>query len=221
MAHRISPPWWKARPLFADYSSLQTALGEATPHSEPVPSGYERDAVSLLLLDRAETMLLFIQKANNEGYRWRAQVAFSGGRIDAADSDAAGAALRELQEELGIDPSDVDVLGALGHFQTRTSKNDLEVIVGRWRRPSPVHADPREVGRVLEVSLLQLVGLHVDRGFFQEPADTIGEALVYPAEGVNIWGVTARILHKFLDLALERGVLPRSRTVPRRPFRYC
>ncbi len=207
--------------MFADYSTLQHALAEATPHSRPVPSGYERDAVGLLLLDRAETTLLFIQKANNEGYPWRAQVAFPGGRIDPTDSDAAEAALRELQEELGIDPSDVNVFGTLGHFQTRTSRNDLEVIVGRWRKPSPVRVDPREVARVLEVSLLQLAGLHLDRGFFQEPADTIGEALVYPVEGVNIWGVTARILHQFLDLALERGILPKSRTVPRRPFRYC
>jgi coenzyme A diphosphatase NUDT7 len=207
--------------LFADYANLQTALGEAAPLGELSPPGYEKDAVGLLLLDRTETMLLFIQKANTEGYRWRAQVAFPGGRIDAADRDAPGAALRELEEELGINRQNVDVLGTVGHFQTRTSKNDLEVIVGRWRKPSPVRVDPREVARVIEVSLLQLAGLHIDRGFFHEPADTIGEALVYPVEGVNIWGVTARILHGFLDLAIDGNVLPRSRAVPRLPFRYC
>ena len=207
--------------MFADYSALQHALREATTKCESAPPDYEQDAVSLLLLDRTETTLLFIQKANNEGYRWRAQVAFPGGRIDAADSNAAGAALRELQEELGISRSNIAVFGNLGHFQTRNSKNDLEVIVGRWLKPASVQVDPREVGRVLEVSLSQLMGLHIDRGFGGQPADTIGEALIYPAEGVNIWGVTARILHEFLELSLARKVVPHSRAVPRRPFRCC
>ncbi len=196
--------------MIVDYPALRQAIAQASQPTRQVPPGYEKDSVCLLLVDRAETMLLAIQKTDSAGYLWRNQIALPGGRIDPADRNARDAALRELHEELGIERSEVEVLGELGHFQTLTSSNDLEVVVGRWRQPSQIHADAREVARVLEVPLANLLKVHLACGFHTRPVSGIGDALVYPVSDVEIWGVTARILHHFLELVF--GV---SRSVPR------
>ena len=158
-------------------------------------------------MEHTQTMLLVIQKADREGYRWRHHVALPGGGLEPVDRDATDAALRELYEELAIDRADVDVLGSLGHFQTYSSKNDLEVIVGCWTRPSEVCVDCREIERVLELSLADLIELHVDRGFSGRSSSEIGDALVYALPDARIWGVTARIIHAFLELVLNHRVL--------------
>lgn len=191
-----------------NYDTLRQALGGTLSGTQTAPPGYERNAVCLLLFERAETVLLAIQKADSEGYPWRDQVALPGGRIDSSDHDARDAALRELHEELAVDRSGVDVLGTLGHFQTIGS-NDLEVIVGRWTRPSKLRMDPKEIQRVLELSLPDLIDRHVELGFHLQAASAIGDALVYPLPDARIWGVTARILHDFLDLVRGHNVLVR------------
>lgn len=192
--------------MTVDYSALRRAIAHAPQPTRQAPPGYERDSVCLLLVDRAETILLAIQKADSEGYHWRDQVALPGGRIEPTDHGARHAALRELQEELGIERSTVEILGELGHFQTAGSKNDLEVFVGRWTHPSEVHADDREVARVLAIPLAHLVELHAAAGFCSRSTSAIGDALVYPIGDATIWGVTARILHHFLELVLSHEI---------------
>jgi len=189
--------------MVIDYGTLRQTIARAPAPAVRTPPGYEKDSVCLLLLERTETAVLAIEKTDSEGYPWRGQVALPGGRIDPADQSPADAALRELREELGIDRSEVEVLGCLGHFQTATSKNDLEVLVGRWMRPSEVHADAREVARVLEIPLSDLTESHCASGFRSQPVSSIGNALVYEVCEAKVWGVTARILHHFLELVLD------------------
>lgn len=193
--------------MIIHYSSLQRALARQPQAEVRIPPGYEADAVCLLLFERGQTMLLAIQKADNEGYHWRDQVALPGGHIEAVDRSAEDGALRELREELGITRAQVEVLGNLGHFRTGTSKNDLEVVVGSWVQPGGLRIDRREIERVLEVPLAGLLESHSREGFRGHSADDIGDALVYPLSDADIWGVTARILHHFLEICLDRGVL--------------
>jgi len=185
--------------VLVDYPSLRRLLRRQARGADGAPSGHTRNAVCLLLVDRDETEAVLIQKADTNGYHWRDHVALPGGRIEPADASPQEAALRELHEELGIPRGDVEVVGCLGHFQTRTSKHDLEVIVARWTGRSALQVDPREIARVFEVPLRQLADLHVQAGFRSRPEPELGEALVYALPDAEIWGVTARILHCFLE----------------------
>ena len=196
--------------MLVDYSALGEHLrGRAAlvDHARP---GYVPHAVCLVLFDHLGTMLLLIQKADTDGYLWRGQVAMAGGRIEPGDRSAKDAALRELREELGIEPADVEVLGSLGHVQTRNARNDLEVIVARWNRRSALHVDEREIARVLECHLSHLIQLHTHSGFRDRPASDIGNELAYSLPDATIWGVTARIVHQFLELVLDEGILAKT-----------
>lgn len=189
-----------------DYAALGRAIAAVRKPTQQAPLGYEQDSVCLLLAERAETVLLAIENTTSDGYDWSGQVALPGGRIEPADPTPRDAALRELHEELGIPPGNVAVLGELGHFQTGTSNHDLDVFVGRWARPAEIHADPREVARVLELPLADLIKLHRAQGYRGQPATAFGDDLAYPVADARIWGVTARILHHFLELVLDHGV---------------
>ena len=189
--------------LSLDYAGLRRVLGETRPPLDHAPSGYDPNSVCLLLFERGEPMVLAIQKADSDGYHWADHVALPGGRIEPSDRDAASAALRELHEELGIAAAAVEVLGELGHFLTETSDHDLAVLVGRWRSPVDVRPDPREIARVLEICLGDLLECHTANAFRGRSAREIGDALVYPVAGARVWGVTARILHYFIELLLD------------------
>jgi 8-oxo-dGTP pyrophosphatase MutT (NUDIX family) len=193
-----------------NYDVLQDALTCGDRGAGAAPAGHRENAVCLLLFESPDTTVLSILKTDSEGYPWRDDVALPGGRIESEDGGAAGAALRELHEELGIPPSHVDVLGSLGHFQTRGTKNDLEVIVARWTRRSTLRIDPREVAQVLKLPLSDLAAFHKRAGFHERSAPDLGDELIYELTDARVWGVTARILHDFLDLISKPGIVERG-----------
>ncbi len=184
--------------LTLNYDNLRSALAAAT--HPPARDARHACAVCLPLIEREDTHILFIQKADTAGYHWRNQIALPGGHLTQQDRGITDAALRELNEELGIHREEVEVLGHLGHFQTATSDADLGVVVVRWNGSRTPAFDPREVARILPIPVQTLSEIHAAEGFDRQPAAEINRRLEYQAAGVRIWGVTARILHCFLEL---------------------
>jgi hypothetical protein len=85
----------------------------------------------------------------------------------------------------------------MGHFQTINHK-DIQVFIGLWNGEGSVRFDADEIARVLDVPLKMLVKTHIKAGFHGISPPT--DALEYPLKDVVIWGVTARILHHFIEL---------------------
>ncbi len=194
-----------------DYDRFRSVLAAAA--CPPPQKARHPCAVCLPLVDQQHTHVLFIQKADTAGYHWRNQIALPGGHLTSMDQGITHAALRELHEELGIHPREVEVLGHLGHFQTSTSDADLGVVVVRWGGGRSPVLDPQEIARVLLIPLQTLVDIHTAMGFAGRPSAEIGRRLEYQAAGVRIWGVTGRILHFFLEL-LRSPVVPGGSSTP-------
>lgn len=134
----------------------------------------------------------------SEGVRThRGQVALPGGKREAKDADFLATALRESHEEIGLPPSDVDVLGALDDRETSTGYL-ITPYVGWIRGPFTPEPLAAEVARVFSVPLA---------AFADEPRRTRipwqgaeREVLSYEVEGEIVWGATAAILRHFIEL---------------------
>jgi 8-oxo-dGTP pyrophosphatase MutT (NUDIX family) len=125
------------------------------------------------------------------------QVAFPGGRVEPDDIDVVATALRESEEEIGLDAGMVTPLGFLEAFET-ISGYSVTPVVARIAANAVLKPDPGEVAEVFEVPF----------AFFMEPANLRRYTMDFRGHrrdmveflhaGYRIWGVTAAILYNLL-----------------------
>ena len=183
--------------------------------------GARKAAVLILIGDGPQ--VLFVERPTTMRTH-AAQIAFPGGAADPGDVDLAATALREANEETGVDPAGIEILGQLPPAHVAVSGFDVTGVVGWWAQPSPVSAvDAREVASVLVVPVARLVD-PANRAQVHHPSGYTGPA--FSIDGHLIWGLTAHLLDGVLDLAgwqqpwdLERRVKIPARYLTGRPDR--
>ncbi|MDP9392030.1 MAG: CoA pyrophosphatase [Actinomycetota bacterium] len=127
------------------------------------------------------------------------QPAFPGGRADPGDNYPIGTALREAQEEAGIDPDGVRVLATLQELFLGPSDNLVVPVLAWWDDPRDVTVgDPREVARVARVPLADLTD-PANRFKVAHPSGYIGPA--FAVADMVVWGFTAGLLEAVLEAA--------------------
>ena len=134
----------------------------------------------------------------------KGQISFPGGSID-PDESPVQAALREANEEIGIEPGAVEVLGELDSMPTFVSGYVIAPVVG-WLDEKPLLVpNPAEVAEVFVVPIDELVDdIRAQPGFTHRGQTYPTEAWLW--DDHVIWGVTARLLRTFLDLLARAGV---------------
>lgn len=182
-----------------DYSRLKEIISSSSPGRPPADHCAKAACVFLLLFDAPDPHILAIQKSDTRGYPWRNQVALPGGHLETTDSGPVAAAFRELEEELNIRRDQVDFIGSLGHFQTLTKPRDIEAFIGLWSGRGPLRYDSAEISRILQIPLKKLVEIHQARNYHEAGTDI--RELQYPFENVIIWGATAHIIYRLIELA--------------------
>ncbi len=160
------------------------ASDEATYHEAAIlmPVVARRPGVGMLLTQRTSHL------SAHAG-----QIAFPGGRVDAADAGPAAAALREAHEEIGLDPAAVEVIGYLGPYLTRTGYR-VTPVLGRIEPGHQFVLNRDEVEDLFEVPM----------AFLMTPANIRRASRVIMGrerffyeldfDGRRIWGVTAGII---------------------------
>ena len=167
----------------------------------PAPPGHHRRSAVLVLFgqtpSRQADVLLTERSASLRSHA--GQVAFPGGRQDPSDAGPVAAALREAQEETGLDPSGVDVAGCLPDLYLPPSDYAVTPVLAWWARPSQVSVmDRAEVARVVRVPVAELLD-PANRFRVSHPSGYIGPG--FRAAGLFVWGFTAGILDRVMHLA--------------------
>ncbi len=156
-----------------------------TPAAVLVPLVAQPDAVTILLTIRTQHL-----------HHHPGQISFPGGRVEPGDPDVVSAALREMQEEIGIAPAYTEVIGCLDDYPTVTGFT-ITPVVGLIKPGFELRLDPFEVAEVFEIPL----GVALDTSNYQRRRVTYaGKPRCYyllPYRGHEIWGATAGILINF------------------------
>lgn len=176
-------------------------------------------AVLILLLPQADGSfaVLFTERATTLKAH-AGQVSFPGGGVEAGDADMAATALREAQEEIGLDPKNARVLGTLDDYVTRTGFR-VTPVVAVLEQPQGWTPQESEVARIFEVPLAHIFS---EEGLQRESVNFEGgERFFYAVyhAGARIWGATAGMLKAFKDVVMEPPPAPPAarRTVPKQP----
>ncbi|MET0557488.1 MAG: CoA pyrophosphatase [Solirubrobacterales bacterium] len=131
--------------------------------------------------------------------RHAGEISFPGGRQDDGDGDLATTALREAEEEIGLAPAAVEVVGALPPTSTFVTNYRVQPFVGWVAEPAELdlRPNPSEVETVLTFSLELLREGYEMRRLVRRGVPI--RTPTYEVEGQLIWGATARILGDLLE----------------------
>jgi 8-oxo-dGTP pyrophosphatase MutT (NUDIX family) len=190
----LAPEW--LRPLLTGVKGLDAA--ELVRHRLPPPAHGRRASVLVLFGDESahgpDVLLVDLASTLREH---AGQVAFPGGGADADDPDAVATALREAEEEAGVEPDGVVPLAVLPDLFVPPSGFIVTPVLAHWTRPVAVHAvDPGETASVVRVPIATLADPR-HRIRVRHPSGFLGPAFV--TAGLLVWGFTGALLSALLD----------------------
>jgi 8-oxo-dGTP pyrophosphatase MutT (NUDIX family) len=179
---------------------LDAAVDLPLRHRMPTATATARRSAVLILFGEGPggpDVLLIEKSAHLRSHA--GQPAFPGGQADPGDDYPIGTALREAEEEAGIDPAGVRVLATLQELFLGPSDNLVVPVVAWWDDPRDVTVgDPREVARVARVPLSDLTDPG-NRFRIRHPSGYVGPA--FGVADMVVWGFTAGLLEAILEAA--------------------
>lgn len=161
-------------------------------------AGMRGAAVLIGLADyESEVRVLFTQR-NAALKAHSGQIAFPGGKIEPDDESPAASALREAQEEIGLGPSQAELLGYLEPYATGTGYW-VTPAVAKLSPPFALKINPAEVDEVFEVPFGFLMDAANHELHYREVGGKLRQYRAIPYETRNIWGATAGILRNLYE----------------------
>jgi len=159
--------------------------------------GTKDAAVLIPLYPRCGDLVAIFTERRSDMRRHAGEISFPGGRQDFPDEDLRTTALREAEEEIGLAPADVRVVGALPPTGTLVTSYRIHPFVGVIEPGHSWTPQESEVAEVLELSLDDL-----RRGFEMKRLLKKGVPIktpTYTVHGHCVWGATARIVQALLE----------------------
>lgn len=154
-----------------------------------------------LFIKEGEETLLFTVR-NDRVRHHKGEVCFPGGVYDRSDHNLLNTALRECQEELGLQKQDIEILGELDDLITPTYYR-ITPFVGKIPHPYPLIVNAKEIAETIEVPL----SFFLDETHLKEKTvEYFGESHqvpLYEWKGYPIWGATGRVVRQLVTLVRQ------------------
>ena len=163
-------------------------------------STVKMSSVLVLLFPDGDRIFTCLTKRPSTMKHHPGQISFPGGKVEEDDPSAEMTALREAQEEVGIDPSKIQVIGQLSDLYVEVSRFTIQPFIA-W---SDIKPDFKiEAGEVEELILFPVSDFILEESFLETEIQTsIGLLRVkyYPCKEGKIWGATAMILAELIEI---------------------
>ena len=188
-----------------DLARVRRMLACAADEGQPAGSGQGLElgaAVLMALFEEGGEAHVVLTRRAATMRRHRHQVSFPGGRLDPGER-LEQAALREAEEEVGLDPASVELLGRLPPFEALAGLSTITPFVGQLGARPELRPNPAEVERAFAVPLAELVvpGCHWEESW-PLPGGSLYPVHFFDLSLDLVWGATARILVSFLTRLL-------------------
>ncbi len=189
---------------FSSSSAYGRSFSLSTP---PIPAAI---IVPILKVEGHWNLLFIRRSISNDPHS--GQVAFPGGRMESSDSSPEEASLREAQEEIGLDPQDVEVLGRLPALLTVTNYK-IYPVVGMIPYPYPFQPSPDEVQKIFTIPITWLaepLNYRVEERLLPPPIGTVPTIYYQPYQDEILWGASAQIVHTFITILKSSSLSKKS-----------
>lgn len=170
----------------------------------PAPANARQAGVLALFFPKEDDwhLVLIERQSHNEQDRHRGQISFPGGRFEEGDRHIRNTALREAEEEVGVDAEQVQVIGPLTELYIPVSNFLVSPFVGYVEKRPDFRREEREVKAILEVpfdlfrhpSTVQKTNMKINEHI------TLQEVPYFNIGGKTVWGATAMMLSELLEV---------------------
>jgi 8-oxo-dGTP pyrophosphatase MutT (NUDIX family) len=167
----------------------------------PLRDDIRKSGVLLLFYPNHQSICFpLIKRPEYPGFH-SGQIAFPGGKMEIGDQNIIQTALREAEEEIGIDRSQVKVLGQLSDLYIPTSNFLVSPIVGFVESRPELIGDPHEVARILITDLSYILGPEIRKEKILDLEQGVQlNAPYFEIDGEVVWGATAMILSELIHV---------------------
>ena len=182
-------------------------------HPGHIPPGARTAAALVLLYPLSDRPHLLLTVRADQLNQHAGQVSLPGGGVEVNET-VQEAALRETEEEVGVDRQQVRLIGALSPIYIPVSHFALHPVVGVTDRHPELHPDAAEVWRVLETPLAELLSTAGPRRGYRWHENRLYKVPYFEVGGERVWGATAMILAELIALIGESVEHPWGRPEP-------
>ncbi|MGB1204268.1 MAG: NUDIX hydrolase [Chitinophagales bacterium] len=158
-------------------------------------------AVLILLYPHQDEIYFCLMKRTEDGYAHSGQISLPGGGVEAQDMDMIATALRETEEEFGIDRKLVQPIGQISELYIPVSNSLVFPVVAYISKRPVFIPNPKEVAQIIEVPVSYMFRADiVKKKWLQATSGFRMEVPYYDVFGHVVWGATAMMLSEFLAI---------------------
>ena len=192
---------------------LSTPLPGQDSQYQMAPMGRKEDAkqvesytaaavLALIYPKDDEHHMVFIQRTSHEKDKHSAQIAFPGGKIEENDESIISGALREAEEEIGVNPAHVEILGELTPLKIPISGFEVFPVLGYSKNALNFIRQETEVQRIIEVSIVDLLDpkFRIKKTLKLSTGMILKDVPAFNFDEDIIWGATSMMLNEIIDI---------------------